>query len=537
MAPTVRNRTLLTIFVAATMLACASWTRLAPFERHSVVLKNSRGMPIRLVLYEPLQGGLARPAILVCQPTNSPPEAGTALIEEFVRRGWLAATFDFRGLHPAENRVVLRENLLEVTALDAAAALSYLAARRDVDRSRIGLIGHSVGGTLAIRAGIEQPWVRATVAVGIAGDVTKTSPQNLLWLVGLYDEFRPLSEMHQVMEASNSEGIAVIERTAGNLAAGTARRLDVTPTADHFTEFLDPGTGQLAGRWLASAFAGRPVEESGFTLGTFAAWFDAGRALAFLSGWLLLLRWLRPSAQSRRFTLAMAAVLATLVAVPVAGAALLRADLVLWGLALLIVVNAPVGNASLAGSPGAGPSVALTARLVILGWAGFVITLMVNQGAYFWRYPRLLLTIPAFPFWHAVNIVNQYLFIYPRPLLFRDYTGALLQPGWVCCGLLALEVARPGAAIGGVAYLLRQIQQGRPAGPPRTPRASWFQWVAVAALFVALSVIGWMRFQQGFVDRESLRLAGWVILRFAVLPFFIFALLKRRILPGRSGEK
>src|SRR5439155_10512072 len=156
-----------------------------------------RGMPIRLVLYEPVEAGPPRPAILVCQPTNSPPEAAIALIEEFVRRGWLAAAFDFRGQHPSENRVVLRENMLEVTALDAAVALNYLAARRDVDRSRMGVIGHSFGGTLAIRAGIEQPWVRATVAVGIASDVTKTLPQNLLWLVGLYDEFRPLSEMQQ----------------------------------------------------------------------------------------------------------------------------------------------------------------------------------------------------------------------------------------------------------------------------------------------------------------------------------------------------
>jgi dienelactone hydrolase len=518
----VRNRVLLALFMIGAAVAVAGWARLARFERHAVVLKNARGMPVRLVLYEPAGAG-PRPAILVCQPVNSPPEAGMALIEEFVQRGWLAAAFDFRGVDPAENRVALRENMLEVTALDAAAALRYLAARQDVDRSRIGLIGHSFGGTLAIRAGIEQPWVRATVAVGIAGDVTKTQPQNLLWLVGLYDEFRPLAEMHQVLEASNSDGVAVIERTAGDLAKGTARRLDVTPTADHFTEFLDPGTGQRAGQWFASSFAGRPVEDIQFMPATIAAWSNAGRALAFLSGWLLLLGWLRSYAPSRRSTLAMAALIAALAVVPLSDLALLRTDLALWGLALLIAVNAPrPGSES-----GSGQRATLAARLVVLGWASFVITLAVNQAAYFWRYPRLLLALPAFPFWHAVGLVNQYLFIYPRPLLFRDYTGALLRPGWVCCALLALEVVRPGVVTGSIAWLVQRIQQAHSAGAPQVQRTSWPQWAAAGALCVALSVIGWMRFRQGFVDRDSLALAAWVILRFAVLPFFVFALLKR----------
>lgn len=476
-------------------------------------------MPIQLVLYEPADAAQSRPAILICQPTNSPPEAGLALVEEFLRRGWLAAAFDFRGSNPAENRVVLRENMLEVTALDAAAGLRYLAARPDVDRSRIGLIGHSFGGTLAIRAGIEQPWVRATVAVGIASDVTKTQPQNLLWLVGLYDEFRPLSEMHQVMEASDTDGVAVIERTAGDFSKGTARRLDVTPTADHFSEFLDPGAGQRAGQWFASAFAGHPAEEEHVIPGTLSAWSNAGRALAFLSGWLLILGWLRPYAQSRRLTLAIAAVLAALTFVPLTRFALLRTDLTLWGLVLLIAINAPRG--------GSGSRATIAARLVVLGWASFVVTLAVNQTAYFWRYPRLLQSLPAFPFWHAAGLINQYLFIYPRPLLFRSYTGAMLVPGWACCAFLALEVARPGAVTGSIVWVVRRMQQARSVEAPPTQRASWPQWAAAGALLVVLSVIGWMRFQQGFVDRDSLGLAAWVILRFAVLPFFVFAFLKR----------
>jgi dienelactone hydrolase len=485
------------------------------------VLRNARAMPLRVVLFEPTGARRPMPAIVVFQPVNSPPEAGLALILEFVRRGMLAAAIDFRGAAPGENRVLLRENVLGVTALDAAAVLAYLRGRPDIDSERIGVIGHSVGGTLAIRAGVEQPWVRATIAVGIASDVPKNQPQNLLWLVGLYDEFRPLSEMQQVMEASTTEGVAEIDRTAGDFARGTARRLDVTATADHFTEFLNHGAAVRAVEWFESAFEGRPTPRPPVAA---APWFYACHSLAFLFGWLLLVRRLREfvAAHKRLFSVAMAVMLVALVLVPLPRLALFRADLALWGLALLLAVNS-------------GARAGRAAWLAPLGWLSLVLTLVVNQVSYFWRYPYLLYALPAFPFWHATGVLNSYLFIYPRGLLFSSYTGAVLRPGWVFWGLLALEVARPGTALRRLWSLVERAA-ARPQKAAATAGRSWAAWGAVLALFAGLGAILWMRTAQGFVDRDSLRLAGWVILRFAVLPFFIFALLKRRLLPGFPKE-
>lgn len=500
------------IFAAAAALA---WSRLAAFERHTVVLKNARGMPLRVVVFEPGRARRPLPAVVVCQPVNTPPEGGQALILEFVRRGMLAVTFDFRGAAPGESRVLLRENVLAVTALDAAAVLDYLARRGDVDRSRVGLIGHSVGGSLAIRAGIEQPWVRATVAVGIAGDVTRSLPQNLLWLVGLYDEFRPLSEMQPVMEASNDEAVAVIDRTAGDFARGTARRLGVSATADHFTEFLNHGTAVRALEWFESAFGGRPVAAPRIAL---APCFYACYSLAFLFGWLWLARGLpllpAVSLHPRILTAAIAVFILAMVLAPLPRLALFRADLALWALALLMAVNARA-------RAGRG------AWLLPLGWASLVITLVINQVAYFRRYPYLLHALPAFPFWHATGLLNQYLFIYPRGLLFSGYTGAVLRPTWFFWGLLAAEVARPGAVLRVLWRVFRRSAAPADAAPKRR---NWMAWAFVLVLFAALGAILWTRAAQGFVDRESLRLAGWVILRFALLPFFIFALLKRRFL-------
>ena len=405
------DRLLASLFVLTALVALLAWPRLSSFDRYTVALRNARGMPLRVVVFEPryVQGERRpRPAVLVCQPVNSPPEAGLALILEFVRRGMLVVTFDFRGAGPGENRSLLRENLLAITAQDAATALEYLARRPDVDRDRIGLIGHSVGGTLALRAGIEQPWVRATVAVGIAGDVTKTRPQNLLWLVGLYDEFRPLSEMQRVMELSNNDGVAEIERTTGDFGQGTARRLSVTSTADHFTEFSNHGAAVRALEWFQSSFEGRPAPRPRLAV---APWFYACYSLAFLFGWLLLVRRLRPT-RPRLFTAAIAALEVALLLVPMPKLALFRADLALWSLALLLVVNArqrgDSARSSTQQSPGCEASgTARLVALIALGWLSLLITLVVNQVAYFWRYPHLLAGLPAFPFWHATGLLNS----------------------------------------------------------------------------------------------------------------------------------
>jgi poly(3-hydroxybutyrate) depolymerase len=518
------RRALALLFTACAILAVLTWLPIRGFHRSALRLRNARGMPFRVVVFEPARASRPMPAIVVCQPVNSPPEAGQPLILEFARHGMLVVTFDTRGQTSEENRVLLRENVLAVTALDAAAVLGYLAARPDVDRSRVGLIGHSVGGTLAIRAGTEQPWVRATIAVGIAGDVTHALPQNLLWLVGLYDEFRPLLQMREVMQASNGDGVAQIGQTAGDFTQGTARRLEVIATADHFTEFLNHGTAVRALEWFQTAFNNRPAPPPRLA---FAPWFFVFYAFAFLFGWLWLYQracrsqaW--PARRPRLFSLAITAVLLLLVFVPLPPLLFMRADLFLWLLALMLGVNA-------------GLRAGRAAWLIPLGWASFLVTLVANQIAYFWHYPHLLLGLPALPFWHAAGVLGSYLFVYPRGLLFTNPDGAILRPGWFLVLLLALELARPGTVPAGVKCVIQRFQRRKAEGARPSP---WLALLFVLLLFCVLGTILWLRAAQGFVDREALLLAGWVILRFALLPFFVFALLKRTLYARQaSGMK
>src|SRR6185312_8942572 len=51
----------------------------------------------------------------------------------------------------------------EDTAADGAAAVAFLRARPEIDRRRVGLIGHSCGGEIAPMVAAEGPRVAAVV--------------------------------------------------------------------------------------------------------------------------------------------------------------------------------------------------------------------------------------------------------------------------------------------------------------------------------------------------------------------------------------
>lgn len=77
-----------------------------------------------------------------------------------VQRGYGALLFDFRNHGDSEGEITTF-GLLEVR--DVAAALAFLLAQPEVNPDRIGLVGHSMGGAIAIRAAVQLPEVKAVV--------------------------------------------------------------------------------------------------------------------------------------------------------------------------------------------------------------------------------------------------------------------------------------------------------------------------------------------------------------------------------------
>lgn len=113
--------------------------------------------------------------------------ASNYLAGAFARRGFAALTFDKRGVGKSGGD--WQQAGFEELAEDAAAAVTALSARPYVDRGRVGIHGHSQGGTLsplaAVRIG-HPAFVIASAASGLSARDTETfSVGNSLGIKGM----------------------------------------------------------------------------------------------------------------------------------------------------------------------------------------------------------------------------------------------------------------------------------------------------------------------------------------------------------------
>lgn len=512
--------------------ACAvallgAWALHEPAHRTGYArLANARGMPLRVVLFIPDPAPAGRtPAVILAQPVNTPTEYGRALTMELVAEGYRVLTFDWRGWEPGENRQFTRSGTPDVLLLDMAAAVAYLRQQPGVDPERIATAGHSVGGTLAIQAATADPRIMAVAAIGMEADVTPTHPRNLLWALGLYDEFRTLARMRDFFWASANTP-ADINVTVGDFARGTARRLAVSPTADHFTELQDGYLHREIVRWFNQA-AGKPDPSHRF-------WMQPRQ-------WLILLGWL-----------------AALLAVIWSLLGLLRGQrapwvtrlvpalalAVVWGMThlsgwdvslhqdvvqLLVIVVLVVGFArrarpALADAPNSSGAARKVLRVGVLVWLSIFLTLVVNNIASYFFYPAFLLWVPVFAVQHLADLAYVYPLVYPQAVFFAPAPAGELAPRlWVYL-LLVAEGAVPGIVLGTMARLARRRPRAAEAAPCRVPVV---EAAILTALLVALTVLIVLRLQQGFLTADSAVAAGRFLLRFAVLPIVLYVALAR----------
>jgi dienelactone hydrolase len=484
-------------------------------------IENGLKMPLWIVVYLPQPAKFAKaPAAVICQPINDPPEYGRMLELELVRDGFVVLTFDWRGRTSAENRQLLHTHTQEAIRLDVAAAVKYLRSLPEVDPKRVMVAGHSVGGTLAVDAGLADPTLAGIASIGMEADVSPDQPRNLLWAVGLYDEFRDLGRMRHFFYASTGkpepEGV-----TVGEIAKGTARRMDVSPTADHFTEMQDHSIHRSVVGWFHDV-TGLPPVNRAMTMearGLFEmlAWVCA--LVAALAGVRRALtprddrvRWLR---------VAVSAAFVAAIALRFAGGThfleITNAILVLFLFALL------AGFITTLDSPDFYRARRFTIRLGLVLWASLFLTLIVNNVPYYWQEPKFLASLPEFAVRHVLDLADAYVFDYPRPLLFSVYDPQTISPHFWVYIVMAIEALFPAAILGAIARLARARFQ---VSSERKP-LSVTSIVLLAALAVFLGVVVWLRIEQGFLTSESARAAARYLLRFTVLPFFIFAALWR----------
>ncbi len=129
----------------------------------------SAGLTLRGVLHQPDGAAGQRPAMVLCHGFGGScrgaghPELAKALEQA----GYVALRFDFRGCGQSEG--TRGSVIVDEEVADLRAALNFLSGQSGVDTGRIGLLGASLGGSVAIEVTASEPRVKLCVANGAIG--------------------------------------------------------------------------------------------------------------------------------------------------------------------------------------------------------------------------------------------------------------------------------------------------------------------------------------------------------------------------------
>jgi hypothetical protein len=133
------------------------------------ILFSSDGLTLQGVMHVPEGADAPRPAIILCHGFGGScqgaghPELARAL----EGAGYIALRFDFRGCGKSEGtrgNVICRE---EVD--DLRQAIAFLRTQPRIDAARIGIVGASLGGSLAVQVAATDPTVKLCAAIGAIG--------------------------------------------------------------------------------------------------------------------------------------------------------------------------------------------------------------------------------------------------------------------------------------------------------------------------------------------------------------------------------
>jgi dipeptidyl aminopeptidase/acylaminoacyl peptidase len=124
----------------------------------------SGGEVIQAVVYECRTGAVPRPAVVVSPARLRNIESLEWLSRALAARGYVVVAQRFRD-------GAVRYQLRDVE--DVSAAVTFAGGHAEVDASRIGVVGHSRGGSASLRAAAIDARVRSTVALSPPVDIAR----------------------------------------------------------------------------------------------------------------------------------------------------------------------------------------------------------------------------------------------------------------------------------------------------------------------------------------------------------------------------
>jgi uncharacterized protein len=182
---------------------------------------RSDGLTLRGVLHAPEGAARPRPALVQCHGFGGGcrgaghPELARALEQA----GYVVLRFDFRGCAQSDGE---RGSVIcEEEVADLRHAIDFLSAQPGVDAQRLGVIGASLGGSVAIVAAARDPRIKLCIANGSIGKGERRYraqyPNDAAW-----QAFRArLAEAERSQTKLNRfDIVAIPERDRGGLPPG-----------------------------------------------------------------------------------------------------------------------------------------------------------------------------------------------------------------------------------------------------------------------------------------------------------------------------
>lgn len=260
------------LLLLAMILIVWSWLGIATARNGLNVRSLEReGVPL---LYLAPQAAQSVPGVLVAHGFAGSKQLMLGYGHVLAQAGYAVMLWDFDG-HGANPQRLARYELQQ--NLDVA--LEALVAQPEVDRSRLAVLGHSMGSGIAMTAAIQNPdRFAATVAVSPTGArVTAQLPANLQLQAGSGEGGFITNAQKLLVQAGGVNN---------DLAAGQGRELVMVPNVEHITILFSDVSHQAARRWLNATFG--QIRESQY-VDRRMGWYGL-----HLLGWLLGLAAIAP---------------------------------------------------------------------------------------------------------------------------------------------------------------------------------------------------------------------------------------------------
>lgn len=229
------------ILIFITLLVSTNYLITKEIDVESVIIEDE-GEKLHGIIAKPKGTHQLLPAIVFFHGFSATKEMYLPFVHEFAKAGFFVLAVDAIG-HGRSSGNIADET---ATSKTGNIALNFLLDHSMVDPSKIGFVGHSRGGSIILDTTPSRFEVKSNVIIGNPLSdfdtqdvlVNQTSPQNLLAIVGQYDELISVEDTKSNFRSSINQSVE-FNVVYGDFVQGNARKLMVFQT-DHILEAINP---------------------------------------------------------------------------------------------------------------------------------------------------------------------------------------------------------------------------------------------------------------------------------------------------------